>query len=125
MMEFWFSRSISNLLKQLLATQAKPQKTVTISVFLSKIVCRKTLLEMAKKVCHNCHLKCGKGKIDPETQKKIDEAYKQLQGQESKSLLKKYLTCDVFDLLRDVQTPLGSTLLDCIQSGKCYYIHII
>lgn len=34
-----------------------------------------------------------------------------------KSLLKKYLTREVFDSLKDKKTSFGSTLLDCIQSG--------
>lgn len=37
--------------------------------------------------------------------------------EECKSLLKKHLTREIFDQLKDVKTSFGSTLLDCIQSG--------
>lgn len=34
------------------------------------------------------------------------------------SLLKKYLSQDVYDNLKDKKTGLGGTLLDCIRSGN-------
>ncbi|XP_021712040.1 arginine kinase-like [Aedes aegypti] len=40
-----------------------------------------------------------------------------LAASDSKSLLKKYLTKEVFDALKNKKTSFGSTLLDCVQSG--------
>jgi hypothetical protein len=49
---------------------------------------------------------------------KIEDGYKKLQSSpECKSLLKKYLTREVVDQLKDKRTKLGATLLDVIQSG--------
>ena len=49
---------------------------------------------------------------------KLDDGFQRLQGaSECKSLLKKYLTKEVFDQLKDKKTPNGATLLDVIQSG--------
>ncbi|XP_062559243.1 arginine kinase 1-like [Armigeres subalbatus] len=48
----------------------------------------------------------------------LDEGFTKLQeDEECKSLLKKHLTQEVFDELKDKKTTLKSTLLDCIQSG--------
>uniref|UniRef100_A0A0K0EZR7 arginine kinase n=1 Tax=Strongyloides venezuelensis TaxID=75913 RepID=A0A0K0EZR7_STRVS len=55
---------------------------------------------------------------DAETIKKIEEGYAKLQAsKECHSLLKKYLTKEVMDKLKDKKTKLGATLLDVIQSG--------
>jgi creatine kinase len=55
--------------------------------------------------------------VDAATAEKLDAAFKKLQGTESKSLLKKYLTAEIFDKLKGLKTSLGATLLDVIQSG--------
>lgn len=55
--------------------------------------------------------------VDSETLAKLEAAFEKLQNSDSKSLLKKYLTTDVFHNLKTRQTSYGSTLLDCIQSG--------
>ncbi|XP_044746540.1 arginine kinase-like [Coccinella septempunctata] len=48
----------------------------------------------------------------------MDEAYARLLQSDSKSLLKKYLTQEMYNELKEKRTPtFGSTLLDCIQSG--------
>lgn len=75
--------------------------------------------------CKNCHMICGKGNVSPEILTKLDEGYEKLVNSDSKSLLKKYLTRDVFNKLRDVQTPMHSTLLDCVQSGKCNIVMLL
>jgi len=60
--------------------------------------------------------------VDAATAEKLDAAFKKLQAQtDSKSLLKKYLTPEIFDKLKGLKTQLGATLLDCIQSGKTFY----
>ena len=60
-------------------------------------------------------MKC---QVDPEVVKKIEEGYAKLQASpDCHSLLKKYLTKDVMDKLKDKKTKLGATLLDVIQSG--------
>lgn len=79
---------------------------------------------MEKTGCRNCHLKCGKGNVNADVLAKLEEGYAKLTASDSNSLLKKYLTKDVFDKLKDVQTPMGSTLLDCIQSGNRYHFLI-
>lgn len=56
--------------------------------------------------------------VDAATIEKLEAGFSKLQGSDSKSLLKKYLTREVFDALKNKKTSFGSTLLDCIQSGK-------
>lgn len=56
--------------------------------------------------------------VDAGTIEKLEAGFTKLQSSDSKSLLKKYLTREVFDALKDKKTSFGSTLLDCIQSGK-------
>lgn len=49
---------------------------------------------------------------------KLDQGFQKLQAAtDCKSLLKKYLTAEVFDKLKGKKTALGATLLDVIQSG--------
>jgi len=55
---------------------------------------------------------------DAATLEKLEAAWKKLDGTESKSLLKKYLSKAIFDKLKVVATPtFKSSLLDVIQSG--------
>lgn len=61
---------------------------------------------------------CGGGGVDPEVLKKLEEGFKKLSSSNATSLLKKYLTKDVFDRLKNKKTSFCSTLLDCVQSGK-------
>lgn len=50
---------------------------------------------------------------------KLEAGFKKLEAAtDCKSLLKKYLTKEVFDKLKDKRTSLGATLLDVIQSGE-------
>lgn len=56
--------------------------------------------------------------VDAAVLEKLEAGFKKLESSDSKSLLKKYLTREVFDKLKNLKTPtFGSTLLDCIQSG--------
>lgn len=56
--------------------------------------------------------------VPPETIKKIEDGFQTLQNaKDCHSLLKKYLTKEVVDQLKDKKTKLGATLLDVIQSG--------
>ncbi|XP_014280926.1 arginine kinase isoform X1 [Halyomorpha halys] len=56
--------------------------------------------------------------VDAAVLEKLEAGFKKLEASDSKSLLKKYLTREVFDKLKNLKTPtFGSTLLDCIQSG--------
>jgi len=56
--------------------------------------------------------------IDAELEKKLDETFRKVEATESKSLLKKYLTCEVYNQLKCKQTPtFKASLLDVIQSG--------
>ncbi|XP_069141300.1 taurocyamine kinase-like [Argopecten irradians] len=52
----------------------------------------------------------------------VDELYKMLKEGQTNSLLKKYLTQEVFDELKDKKTSLGGTLAQCINSG-CKNMH--
>jgi len=55
---------------------------------------------------------------DPAVLEKLEQAFQKLQAAgDCKSLLKKYLTPEVFDSLKGKKTALGATLLDVIQSG--------
>ncbi|XP_017461640.1 PREDICTED: arginine kinase-like [Rhagoletis zephyria] len=55
---------------------------------------------------------------DQATLDKLNAGFKRLQdSKECHSLLKKYLTQDVFDKLKSRKTAMGATLLDVIQSG--------
>lgn len=57
--------------------------------------------------------------VDAAVLEKLEAGYAKLAASDSKSLLKKYLTKEVFDNLKTKKTPsFGSTLLDVIQSGK-------
>lgn len=56
--------------------------------------------------------------VDAAVLEKLEAGFTKLQNSDSKSLLKKYLTKEVFDALKNQKTPtFGSTLLDVIQSG--------
>ncbi|KAL1413969.1 hypothetical protein MTO96_030863 [Rhipicephalus appendiculatus] len=58
------------------------------------------------------------GKVDQATLNKLETDFKKLQSASNcHSLLKKYLTKDVFDKLKTRKTAMGATLLDVIQSG--------
>lgn len=72
---------------------------------------------MAKARCEECEKKCGKDKADMNTIKALEAAYTTFKSAASESLLKKYLTQDIFDKLKIRKTSFGSTLLDCVQSG--------
>ena len=56
--------------------------------------------------------------VDQATLDKLEAGFKKLQdASDCKSLLRKYLTKEVFDKLKDKKTSMGATLLDVIQSG--------
>lgn len=55
----------------------------------------------------------------------LEELWTKLKNGESHSLLKKYLTEDVYKKLKDVKTKLGGTLADCIRSGNIVLTFII
>ena len=56
---------------------------------------------------------------DQETLGKLEAGFAKLQAAtDCKSLLKKYLTQEVFNQLKNSKTAMGATLLDVIQSGK-------
>lgn len=56
--------------------------------------------------------------VDVAVLEKLEAGFTKLQASDSKSLLKKFLTKEVFDALKNKKTPsFGSTLLDVIQSG--------
>ena len=58
--------------------------------------------------------------VDQATADKLEAGFAKLQAAtDCKSLLKKYLTKDVFEKLKGKKTAMGATLLDVIQSGKC------
>jgi creatine kinase len=56
--------------------------------------------------------------VDAAVLEKLEAGFAKLQASNSKSLLKKFLTKEIFDNLKNKKTPtFGSTLLDVIQSG--------
>lgn len=56
--------------------------------------------------------------VDQAVLDKLEAGFKKIQESDSKSLLKKYLTKEVFDNLKNKKTSFGSTLLDVVQSGS-------
>lgn len=65
--------------------------------------------------------------VDAAVMEKMEAGFAKLAASDSKSLLKKYLTKEVFDALKNKKTSFGSTLLDCVQSGTYpipYLLHI-
>ncbi|XP_064105398.1 uncharacterized protein LOC135214834 isoform X13 [Macrobrachium nipponense] len=54
---------------------------------------------------------------DPAATISLDEEYEKFSNTESSSLLKKHLTPEIFDAIKDRTTSLGATLYDCIKSG--------
>lgn len=64
--------------------------------------------------------------VDAAVLDKLETGFKKLEASDSKSLLKKYLTKEVFDALKTKKTPtFGSTLLDVIQSGKFFFFNFV
>lgn len=55
--------------------------------------------------------------VDAAVLEKLEAGFTKLAASDSKSLLKKHLSREIFDKLKTKKTSLGSTLLDCIQSG--------
>ncbi|XP_076350089.1 arginine kinase-like isoform X4 [Tachypleus tridentatus] len=56
--------------------------------------------------------------VDEVTMEKLEAGFQKLQeASDCKSLVKKYLTKDVFEKLKNKKTKMGATLLDVIQSG--------
>lgn len=55
--------------------------------------------------------------VDAAVLDKLESGFTKLAASDSKSLLKKYLTKEVFDQLKTRKTSFGSTLLDVVQSG--------
>jgi arginine kinase len=49
--------------------------------------------------------------------RQLEKAWRTLQSSKSESLLKRYLTPEVYEKLKDAKTSSGATLLDIIQSG--------
>lgn len=55
--------------------------------------------------------------VDAAVLEKMEAGFAKFSATDSKSLLKKYLTKEVFDALKNKKTSFGSSLLDCVQSG--------
>lgn len=55
--------------------------------------------------------------MDPAVLNKLEKGWTSLCSSDSNSLLKKYFTKEVFDQLKNKITSIGTTLLDCVQSG--------
>lgn len=79
---------------------------------------------MYKKYCSDLASQSSNQSGKSNTQGKMSELadlWGKLSGGESKSLLKKHLTKEVYEKLKDKKTKLGGTLADCIRSGKRHY----
>jgi arginine kinase len=67
-----------------------------------------------------CKSRCFRkksGMVDQAVLDKLEAGFNKVSSSDSKSLLKKYLTKEVFDALKTKKTSFGSSLLDVIQSG--------
>ncbi|KAL3285173.1 hypothetical protein HHI36_019292 [Cryptolaemus montrouzieri] len=71
--------------------------------------------------CKKCNIKCGLIKVSPDILRALEDGFEKLEKSDSNSLLKKYLTRQIFDQLKDKKTSFGSSLLDCVQSGFMNY----
>ncbi|KAF3429226.1 hypothetical protein E2986_14001 [Frieseomelitta varia] len=63
------------------------------------------------------HSKKTSNMVDQAVLDKLEAGFSKLAASDSKSLLKKYLSKEVFDQLKTRKTSFGSSLLDVIQSG--------
>ena len=63
------------------------------------------------------HSKKNSNMVDQAVLDKLEAGFSKLAASDSKSLLKKYLSKEVFDQLKTRKTSFGSSLLDVIQSG--------
>ena len=56
--------------------------------------------------------------------KPVPDLWASLDGQKGdhKSLVKKHLTKELYEKLKDKNTSLGGNLAQCISSGKCVYL---
>lgn len=76
---------------------------------------------MYKKYCSDLASQSASQSGKSNTQEKMSdlpELWKKLSEGESKSLLKKHCTKEVYEKLKDKKSKLGGTLADCIRSGK-------
>ncbi|KAL6434905.1 hypothetical protein ACFW04_005223 [Cataglyphis niger] len=80
---------------------------VIIGIFLTFNVDRSTF----------CYSRKSSNMVDAAVLDKLESGYAKLMESDSKSLLKKHLTKEIFDQLKTRKTSFGSTLLDVIQSG--------
>ncbi|XP_050461938.1 arginine kinase isoform X3 [Cataglyphis hispanica] len=64
-----------------------------------------------------CPCRKSSNMVDAAVLDKLESGYAKLMESDSKSLLKKHLTKEIFDQLKTRKTSFGSTLLDVIQSG--------
>lgn len=55
--------------------------------------------------------------VDAAVAAKLEEGFAKLKGSDSKSLMNKHLTKEIFEAIKGRKTKMGATLLDCIQSG--------
>uniref|UniRef100_A0A6P7GIM6 Arginine kinase-like n=1 Tax=Diabrotica virgifera virgifera TaxID=50390 RepID=A0A6P7GIM6_DIAVI len=62
--------------------------------------------------------------VDAAVLDKLESGFAKIKDSNSKSLLKKHLTQEIFDNLKTKKTPtFGCTLLDVIQSGKYLFLY--
>ncbi|XP_015601282.1 arginine kinase [Cephus cinctus] len=69
-----------------------------------------------KRLCA-CRKKAALSKVDPGVIQELEKNFTKFSSTDSSSLLKKYLTRELFDKLKTKKTSYGSTLLDVVQSG--------
>lgn len=79
-------------------------------------VLRSVLTEIIPISPHNFSNK-SEAMVDAAVLEKLEAGFTKLAASDSKSLLKKHLSREIFDKLKNKKTSFGSTLLDCIQSG--------
>eukprot|EP01083_Nonionella_stella_P164286 543226_1 len=56
-------------------------------------------------------------KVEAESDQSVDFLFTKLENSDAKSMLKKYLTKEIFEALKDVKTKQGCDLESCIKSG--------
>lgn len=106
-------------IRKQLGDDCPPEKINELFVEIKNLKKEKKVLEMEKEMAK------GQIKRSPSTEfKLLNDGFTKLMeedDEESKSLLKEYLTEEIFEKIKELKTPMGGTLYDQIQSGLIHY----
>lgn len=110
-------------IRRQLGDDCPPEKMKELFEEINNLKKEKRVLEMEREMAK------GQIKRSPSTEiKLLTTGFEKLMEDEDddfKSLLKEYLTEELFEKIKDLKTPMGGTLYDQIQSGLTHYDHEI